>query len=305
MSAPAYLVGRRQRTLDLSAPGAPQPDTLYASQRLDGQTLIGLTFSHTTFANVSFKASILTDCVFIDCVFTSCYFKKAQLTGCAFQACRFVDCNLEQIKLERCDFRYYADFNGCYIAYGEFESWLPAEPNLCSRLTHNLARACEKDGAYNDAKRYRQRAAQERERNWMGRVRGSNAHYQQHYGKLTQKLTALSRVIRSRVWGWSYGHGSSGPILARNFILLTALLFPFLLFLARSGIKYKGTSTSPAYPNLLVASLDNILPLAGLVDLRYTGFWPRFLLAAETAFGLFLVGLAVSLAFKTVIERSR
>lgn len=305
MSAAAYLVGRTQRLLDLHASTLLQPNTLYASQRLDGETLTDLKFEHSTFANVSFKRAVLDGCTFVDCVFAACYFKGVKIKNCRFEACRFIDCNLEKVGLDASDFRYYADFTRCYIEFGELEPWLPTEPNLCSRLTHNLARACEQVGAFADAKRYRQRAAEERERHWQGQYRNTTQFYRDHYGEPLQRLAALGRVARSRAWGWSYGHGSSGPVLARNFIAITFIVFPFLLFLTRRGIAYRGTGTSPAYLNLVVASLDNMLPLAGLIDLRYSGFWPRTLLALETGVGLFLIGLAVSLAFRTVIERSR
>jgi len=90
----------------------------------------------------------------------------------------------------------------------------------------------------------------------------------------------------------------------RNTVLIAFMLFPVLLYLTRNGI-HKADGKTPGVSNLVVGSVDNFLPLAGLIDLRYSGFWPRALLALETLSGLLLLGLAVSLAFRTVIERSR
>jgi len=79
MSTPAYLIGRAQRVLNLDESVLTYSDTLFASQRLDEQTLSGLSFEHTTFANISFRKSTIVDCTFEDCVFASGYLKGVRI----------------------------------------------------------------------------------------------------------------------------------------------------------------------------------------------------------------------------------
>lgn len=301
--ASAYLVGRTQTRW---ADATPQvQDALFAAERLDSASITERSFTHCTFANVSFLNCHIVGTKFTNCVFIDCYFKDAVFENTTLTACRFIRCDLRKAKLAgQSDLSVYNHFSDCYLRYDEARYSLGDKPNLRARIARDLGREAERAGDSRDAKRYRQDAAAAWEAHLFAAVRGGNSFYKEHF-KGGRRLLALSAWLASRARGYLIGHGASGITFARNFIFLTFLMFPGLLWLCRSGLK-AGNGDSDIRPSdYIFTSLDNVLPVAGIGTLSYTSAPARTIAALEVGVGVMLFGIFVGLLLRLVLGGRR
>ena len=299
MSSAAYLMGRAPATLD---PSSGASDALFAAQRIDGKELAGKQFEHCTFANVSFKDCNIKETRFTDCVFADCYFRGTKIQDSYFSACRFIDCDLAKIDIRTSDLKYYNNFQGCFIPFGELEPSLPREGNLRQHLCLNLAEEATRQGALKDAGLYRQAGAHGREEHLRAAFRQSSQFYRQKYVGMA-RFSAFVEYAGSRIRGWAWGYRRSFLTVLRNWAFVTLVLFPLLFWPLKSDLRQ---STKPAKAaDLWIASIGNMLPGSGISEVSYTTTGARLLAFLEVLLGLLFVGLAASLLFRAVFDRWR
>ena len=293
----AYLVGREGGEWPVAALSAT--NELFAAIRRDGMTLQGLTFEHCTFANVSFKESQLKGCRFVDCAFLSCYFRKTLLAGSSFVGCKFLGCNFPRIVIQSCDFKY-SRFENCALPFDEMEHSLPPEANLREELARGLAIASDSLGLQDNGRRYRLAAIQADEEHLRAAVFSQSEWYRSHFSG-PRWWMALGRLIASRSLGVAWGHGERWFPLIRNFVMLTVIIFPAGLWVARDAL------VSPSGPvgiaEIVWLSVTTILPVEGTSSVVATSWSTRAILALESFLGLVTVGLVVTVLARRMLKR--
>jgi Pentapeptide repeats (9 copies) len=299
MSSAAYLWGRDPASLD---PASDGEDALFAAQRMDAKKFVGREFKHCTFANVSFLDCEIRDARFIDCVFANCYFRHCKIQDSRFSACRFIDCDLTKIDIRTSDLKYYNNFQGCYIPFGELEQSLPSEGNLKQHLCLNLAEEASRKGALKDAGLYRQAGAEGREDHLKSAFLRSSTYYRDKY-KGAARLTALVEYMGSRLRGWAWGYRRSFLTILRNWALVTLVLFPLIFWPLKGGLRQSGKAVGAG--DLWVASIGNMLPGSGISGVNFVSTGARILAFSEVLIGLLFAGLAASLLFRAVFDRWR
>ena len=299
MSSAAYLLGRAPATLDTASGGR---DALYAAQRFDGKKLIGKQFAHCTFANISFLDCEIRDSRFIDCVFANCYFRHSKIQDSRFSACKFIDCDLTKIDIRTSDLKYYNNFQGCYIPFGELEPSLPSEGNLRQHLCLNLAEEASRQGALKDAGLYRQAGAKGREEHLKNAFLHSSQYYRDKY-KGGARLNALLEYMGSRLRGWAWGYRRGFLTILRNWAIVALVLFPLIFWPVKNGLHQSGKSARAG--DLWLASIGNMLPGSGISGIDYVSASARIVAFSEVLIALLFAGLAVSLLFRAVFDRWR
>ncbi len=298
VNASAYLLGRTDCTYPCD--GDPIEDRLFATQRLDGQLISGRHFQHCTFANVSFKEVELNNCEFTDCAFINCYFRKSRIRNCRFDGSKFLSCQFPRISVQACNFQY-ALFDSCVIPFSEMEDNLPSQHNLRQELTAVLAHASEMLGLTKEASNYRLQSIKAQEMHLWAAVRSKSTWYQEHYPG-TRKIGAFFDFLFSKTKGIIWGYGERWTILLINFLIVTLGIFPFLLWISRSGLS-KGEQGSINYVDILWLSVKTILPFDGVTTIEAISNWTRVILTIEVLFGLLVGGLAITILFRAIIRR--
>jgi hypothetical protein len=298
MAAAAYLIGRHHRKL--SPDISPDPDSLFASQRLDGTTIEGKVFRHCTFANISFKDCVIKGVNFIDCVFVECYFRNAKIQDCSISASRFIDCNLAKVDFRGTDVRYYNSFFGCFIPYNEIEQCLPSEGNLRAHLCANLATEARVAGEPAESEKFRQAAAAGMEQHlWAAFRHTSNFHREKYQGYA--RFQAFLDWAASRIRGFAWGYRRSHMVILRNWVGVTLIIFPILYWILRAGVTRNGRPITA--PEAVLASAGNMLPGSEISDVRFTTGTTQAVAFAEVLLGLMFLGLVVTLLFRALFER--
>lgn len=301
----AYFFGRPLTTLDPDARSVDR--ALFAATLLDGAELQRAQYSHCTFANISFKEVTVAHCTFVNCVFVRCYFRKSQLRSSVFTACKFIDCEFPNASVQGCTWQYVS-FQGCFIAPLELRHSLPPEPNLRRDLTANLAREAEVLGSPEDARIYRLWSIDAQERHLAAAWRNEGEWYRTHYVGL-RRVRAFARYATSRVDGFLWGHGERIWVLTRNLLLAVFLIFPALFYWLRDGLAVlpvagRAANESAGIADVLLHSIDNVLPAAGITSVTPATTTTRVLTAVEVFLGLLAAGLLVAYAFRAISRRS-
>jgi hypothetical protein len=279
----------------------PAEDVFFSNERLDTMTLPTAheCYRHCTFSNISFKDSTLEGITFEDCVFIGCYFRRTRIDGCRFPASRFIDSTLVRPRIFDSSFST-ARFDRCAPAYADMASSLPPEHNLRRELASNLANEAMAAGKGSDARQFRLEAIKAREREKLAAFKHENDYYKKYQG--LDQLGAGLAYASSRANGLIWGYGERTFPLLRNVVLLALLVFPFLLYLARDGLETPdGTSVGMfGYVHL---SLANLLNNEALSEVESTGEVALWISTVESFTGVIVLGLFVTLLFRTVTRR--
>jgi hypothetical protein len=297
-SAECYLVGRA--LISFPENDDPVTDKMIAAQRLDGKVLKGRHFNHCTFANVSFKEAQLTDSEFNDCTFVNCYFRRSQVRNCRFVGSKFYGCEFPRIALQSCDFRYAAFF-ACAVPYGEMEHNLPSEPNLREELAAGMAVAADERGWTRHAKDYRLAAIGAREEHLAAAVRSNSTWYIDHYPSW-RRVGACIQLVASKLNGWLWGYGERWGILLINLIVLSAVVFPALLWVVRKDLLFSGRDPATV-KDVLWLSLSTVIPVNVGSSVAVSGATAHMILTFEAFCGVVIGGLFVTLLLRSVLNR--
>lgn len=286
----ALAAGRKLKPL-----GAPWvgTDALYASARVDGQTISRGNYAHSTFSNISFLNAKLIGCKFLNCIFVNCYFRRADLRDCSFVGCRFIECNFKKTVFEGGDYGY-STFERCFAPFSEFQYALPSRPNLKQDLARNLSLAAEQLGQSDEGRRYRLVALDANKAHLFAAVRAESEWYRTHYdviGRLYALIQLFWHYLNSLLWR----HGESALRLLSVAIGLVFILFPALSYLATQG--------AVSVPDLLWLSLANFLSIDRLSNVHLLSTWIRSISAVEALLGILFAGLYVTVLVKALLRR--
>lgn len=286
----ALAAGRELKTL-----GAPWAgtDALYASARVDGQTISSGEYAHSTFSNVSFLNAKLIDTKFLDCIFVNCYFRRADLRDCTFVGCRFIECNFIKTAFKGGDYSYSV-FERCFAPFSEFEYALPTRPNLKQDLARNLSLAAEQLGHSDEARRYRLAALDAQKDHLLAAVRAESEWYRTHYDVIG-RLYALIRLFWYYLNNILWRHGESALRLLSMAVALVFIVFPALSYLATQG--------AVSVPDLLWLSVANFLSIDRASDVDPLSAWVRSTSAVEALLGILFAGLYVTVLVKALLRR--
>jgi hypothetical protein len=299
--ASSYPLGKEQRELSSDVPS--HDDSLYASQRLDDLKIEGRRYKHCVFANVSFKNVDISECTFEDCVFSDCYFRGAKFTRCTLKASKFIACDLGKAELRQTQFSY-CDFEDCYFPYREMAATMPPYDNVRGHLCTALGRQAYLAGDTRDSESYRQCAALAYESHLKKAFTNSGSWYQEHF-KGWRRVSALFAYAASRVRGWVWGYRRSYLTVGRNLLIVTLGLFPLLLWWVRAGILSNGQPIPTTYSELIALSWKNVFQGVAFTSVQYLSVPAMIVDGLEDVIGLLLLGLIVSLLFRSVFERWR
>ena len=269
-------------------------DYTFAAQRLDRGELRQARYRHCTFENVSFKETLLDDCVFEDCIFVGCYFRRARLRECVFKGCRFYDCEFPRVSLAGCRL-IYVRFTGCQIAFDLIRDCLPQEPNLREELCRNLARQSYDLGLTDDGRRFRRVENDAREAHLKNGFAGESEWYRKHF-RGTHRVRAFIQWLWSKANRFFWGYCESGPRLAVNFLVTTAVVFPLLYWLFDDGAvpEADGDTTFP----YLLLSISSATP-ASFFDQDGLDAWPLvILMAVQGIYSVVLVAMFAAFLFR-------
>jgi len=295
-NASAFLVGRTLCQYPCSYNQVE--DHLFAAQRLDGIEIDSKIFRHCTFSNISFKDVRFNNVEFTDCVFIGCYFRKAIIKTCRFQGSKFISCQFPKVSIKACDF-IYAQFEDGIVFFDEMELNLPPEHNLRQELSANLAHAAETLGLTKEASKYQMNAIKAHEDHLWAAVRSKTTWYKEHYSA-SSRTGAFVEFLGSKMNGLVWGYGERWWTLLRNFIFLTFGIFPFFLWLSRSGLISK---TDINFGSLEWLSVSTILSFDGISNIMASSNWARGIMIGEVLCGLIIAGLFITLLFRTIVQR--
>lgn len=295
----ALLSGRTVAALRSPTPN-PVSDALFAADRVDGQTFEGVHFTHCTFANVSFREARLVSCTFENCAFVDCYFRKTVFDSSRVLGCKFVTCNFPKTQFLNAAF-VYPEFRGSTIAYDDFETSLPDQPNLRRHVADNLAREAEAAGLTRDARRYRIQANRALERYLWNGATGADEWSRAHFPGLGQRLAAGFQVFARWANGLIWGYGERGVVLVRNAFLLAFVLFPFVFYLLRDDLEQRGGDVG--VQSYFLLSVDSILNGSGFSGVEATTTLARSAVGAEVFLGLVIIGLGIASILRWVTRR--
>jgi hypothetical protein len=294
------LLGRTTATLN---PEAISGDTgkLFAAQLLDEATAEGVIFEHCTFANVSFKDAALARCLFRNCAFVDCYFRDTKFTNCKFEVCKFEDCKFVRPHFVDSTF-LFPEFRGCYIPFKSFYASLPVDAGFRHAIADELARESGTAGELGDARRYRLVGEEAFERHQWNLAWASGGEYYEKPRPPRDRVEAGVRWAGRKFNRHLWGYGERGVILARSFLVVAVILFPFLYWLlSRDELSYRGEPLS--LWNYVLFSIDRILAAAGFSQVVVSGTLVRWLSGIEVFVGLILIGLFISLIFNWIRRR--
>lgn len=283
----------------LTSPFSGQ-DKLFASARLDGQTVEGGRYNHCTFANISFKEVTLRSCSFLNCAFLGCYFRRSTLHDTSFVGCRFIDCDFPRVAVQGCDFRY-SKFSRCLIPFDEIQLSLPREPNLREELARNLAVEAANLGLADDGREFRMCAIQSREEDLRAAMKAASTWYQEHYDTW-RRFMAMLRLVRSILTRWLWGYGERAHTLVINSAVLSLLIFPALFYWKRAGLVNRTGGEIGAF-DVLWFSLKNFLPSGVESDLIAHTPTLRAISGFEGLVGVIAAGLLASYLFRWILDR--
>ena len=293
----AYLVGRKIG--DWPAATAPVEDLLFAAIRKDADTLEGLEFQHCTFANVSFKEAKVRNCRFIDCAFLHCYFRRSEILGSTFVGCKFLSCEFPRVTVQSSDFSY-SRFENCALPFDEMEHSLPREPNLREELASGLAIATDALGRERDRRRYRLAAIQAGKEHLRAAVVSQSEWYQSHYHGL-RRLVAFGQLLASYANGSLWGHGEKPSVLIRNILLVALVVFPLLLWSARSSLEHSSGEIGIA--DFIWLSVTTFVPVDVTNVVSPTSGLAHVILTLEAFLGLVASGMLISLLVRRLLKR--
>lgn len=273
-------------------------DTLFANQRFDGLKLSGVRFAQCTFANVSFKDSTLRNCHFSGCVFEGCYFRRTVIQETHFPATRFIECEFLKPIIADSGFGH-SRFVRSVIPYQSLDGSLPGQASVCEELTAGLAVQAAALGYGRDARDYRLKSIEMKERAlWRG-FTWADKYAKDHYPTDFQRAAALGRLFLSKVSGALWGYGESIRRLVFNLVLIAGVIWPLLLLLVRDHLHKAGGVNIGDCWALSIASIVNS-PLTANVSATGVAL---VLVLAETAIGLVLFGLFVAYVFRSITRR--
>jgi hypothetical protein len=291
-----YSIGRRP--VQFGSPYKAQDETI-ANQRLDRMTISAAECKHCTFLNVSFMEARLEKGNFTDCIFLGCYFRRTDLRDCSFVGCRFIDCRFPHLAIRSCDFRY-ASFKGCALPVEEMLYSLPSEPNLREELARNLSIEAGRLGLSREAGRYRDTEIRAMEAHLLAAFKGESSWYREHFAVLA-RVKAFLQFVGSLVNRWIWGYGNRLPVLLRNWVIASALVFPLLFLTLRSEFQSpEGPITISA---LLLFSFKNSVPAALSSSLIPIGPFATGLALLESIYSVITFALMASYVFRWSLHR--
>ena len=184
------------------------------------EVLKGKVLSRHSFDDLNAHGRVVENCDFSGAIFRRAYFRDASFKNCSFKGCRFEGCTFRGVALFQCDFSY-AVFTDSMLPSKEIIANLPDRPNLRRELLQVLRANATSMGDYDAQSRFvLEEIAASLDHYWRI-VESKQSHYQQKYGRASDRLGALVKFVGLRMDGLLWGHGERPSALMAS---LTCLL---------------------------------------------------------------------------------